>query len=196
MPEWTKAYSRTNHSLVKLCKTLNEWTDGDDFKKGSVDLNPAVIEHLLEGAFGGVSTTINQMQKTAETISGEREFDWRNIPIASRVIKNADERTQMRSVNEEYFKFRDEYEETKRLLKKYENAADEGLMEYAEKLDFLNNSKQMQRYEVMEDYISEISSLQDDIKEAYSDEEIKFLQSEQDQIKEEMVEALRALDKE
>lgn len=54
----------------------------------------------------------------------------------------------------------------------------------------------MRCYEVMEDYISEISSLQDDIKEAYNDEERKFLQSEQDQIKAEMVEALRALDKE
>jgi len=121
-PEWTKAYSRTNHSLIKLSKTLNELTGGDEYKKGWADINPAVIEHLLEGAFGGVSTTINQMHKTAETISGEREFDWRNIPIASRVVKNADERTKMRSVNEKYFKYRGEYNETLRLLNKYENA--------------------------------------------------------------------------
>jgi len=194
MPSWTKAYSRTNHSLINLSKTLNEWTGGDDYKKGWADLNPAVIEHLLEGAFGGVSTTINQMQKTAETISGEREFDWRNIPIASRVVKNADERTKMRSVNEKYFKYRDEFYETQRLLNKYEHAADEGLMEYAEKLDFLNNSKQMQRFEVMEDYIYDISDLQDDIKEAEDDTEREELQAEQDSLKVEMVEALRMLD--
>ena len=194
MPEWTKAYSRTNLSLIQLSKVLNEWSGGDDYKKGNVDINPAVIEHLLEGAFGGISTTINQMQKSAETISGEREFDWRNIPIASRIVKNADERTQMRSVNDKYFKYRDEFNETKRLLKEYEDAADEGVLKYAEKLDFLNNSKQMQLYEVMEDYMEDINDLQEDIKDTDDDKERKELQAEQDSLKVEMVEALRQLD--
>lgn len=191
-PEWTKAYSRTNRMLVELSKTSNELTGGDDFKKGWADWNPAVVEHMLEGVFGGVTTTVNQMAKTAETVAGERDFDWRNIPVASRVVKNADERTQMRSVNENYFKCLEEYKETQRLVNKYENAADEGMMEYAEKVNFLYNSEQYRRFEIMEDFISEIGDLQDEMKETDSEEERKVLEAEQNELKKQMLDTLRS----
>ena len=190
MPEWTKAYNRTNKLMVKLSEESNRVSGGDKYTKGWADWNPAIIEHLLEGAFGGVTTTINQMVKTGETISGERDFDWRNIPIASRVVKNADERTQMRNVNEKYFKYVDEYNRTKQRINGYEEEADNGSLEYAEKIDFLNNSPEFRRYEIMEDYISDIRSLNEDIKDAESDEERKTYQDEQNELKKEMLEAI------
>ena len=190
MPEWTKAYNRTNKLMVKLSEESNRVSGGDKYTKGWADWNPAIIEHLLEGVFGGVTTTINQMVKTGETISGERDFDWRNIPIASRVVKNADERTQMRNVNEKYFKYVDEYNRTKQRIKGYEEEADNGSLEYAEKIDFLNNSPEFRRYEIMEDYISDIISLNEDIKDSESDEERKTYQDEQNELKKEMLEAI------
>ena len=190
MPEWTKAYNRTNKLMVKLSEESNRVSGGDKYTKGWADWNPAIIEHLLEGVFGGVTTTINQMVKTGETISGERDFDWRNIPIASRVVKNADERTQMRNVNEKYFKYVDEYNRTKQRINGYEEEADNGSLEYAEKIDFLNNSPEFRRYEIMEDYISDIKSLNEDIKDSESDEERKTYQDDQNELKKEMLEAI------
>ena len=57
MPEWTKTYKSANKYLVGLAKTLNEVTGGDAYTKGSVNINPAQIEYLLNGYFGGVSNT-------------------------------------------------------------------------------------------------------------------------------------------
>lgn len=194
MPEWTKAYNRTSSLMVKLSELSNRVSGGDKYTKGWADWNPAIVEHLLEGVFGGVTTTINQMVKTVETATGEREFDWRNIPIASRVVKNADERTQMRNVNEKYFKYVDEFNKTKQRMTGYEREVDSGAMEYAEKIDFLNNSPEFRRYEIMEDYISDINSLNTDIKEAESDEERKSYQDEQNALKKKMIEAIKQSD--
>ena len=104
MPEWTKAYKSANRELVNLAAVLNEISGGDAYTKGAIDINPAKVEHLLEGYFGGVASTIDKMTKTAETIAGEREYDPRSILLVNRLVKAGDERTEYRAVNNEYFR--------------------------------------------------------------------------------------------
>ena len=140
-PEWTKTYANTDKHLVDFAKWLNETSGGDDFKKGSIDINPAKIEYLLNGTFGGLFTFPNKLKKTGETfVWGDRDFEWRNMPIFNRLVKSGDERTANRKLQNEYFKYKKEYDETGRLLRKYQNAEDQGIMGYAEKINFLENS--------------------------------------------------------
>ena len=156
-PEWTKAYKNANRYLVSGAKWLNEISGGDDYKKGAIDINPAKVEYLLSGMFGGAFTTVDKLVKMVETQYfghgfGDREFDWRNMLIANRIIKTGDERTAERKLKNEYFKYKEEYEETKRLLKKYDEASDSGIAGYAERLNFLNYSKEFGRYQIFDAY--------------------------------------------
>lgn len=193
-PEWTKASKRTNQYLVNFAKWCNNVTGGDEVKKGWLNFNPSQIEHVFEGVFGGVSTTANKLVKAGEMLAGKQEFDWSNIPLASRVIKSADENAESRRINAEYWKYYDEYKETKRLVDHYEDQESEGIMGAAEKLDFMYNSPEYGRYEIVDDYYSDVKDLSEELNETTNAEERKELETEINALKREMVNAIRAYD--
>jgi len=102
--------------------------------------------------FGGWFSTADKLVKMGETAFSDREFDWRNMLIANRVVKTGDERTADRKVKNEFFKYKDGYEATKRLLKKYEEAANGGALDYARKIDWLHHSKDYGRFLIFDSY--------------------------------------------
>ena len=177
-PEWTKAYKNADQTLVGVSKWLNEATGGDEFKKGAIDINPAKVEYLLNGVFGGYMNTAEKLKKMGETVLGDRDFDWRNMLLANRVIKSGDERTANRKLQNEYFKYKKEYEETRRLLRKYDAAADEGVSGMAEKVDFLYNSPEYMRYELFDEYKADIDDMRDDMTDAADESERKNIEAE------------------
>ena len=63
MPEWTKAYKSANKYIVGLANVMNEATGGDPYTKGAIDLNPAKIEYMLNGYFGGVFGTVDELAR-------------------------------------------------------------------------------------------------------------------------------------
>lgn len=187
MPEWTKAYKSTNKYIVGLASAMNEATGGDPYTKGGIDFNPAKVEYMLNGYFGGVFGTIDKLTKTAETIVGEREYDPRSILLVNRLVKAGDERTEYRAVNNEYFRLKEEHDRLKTRLKHYEEDTDNGIFDYAEKIDFLYNSPEYERYEIFEDYRKDIDDLYDELKEAVDDEERKDIEAELNELKKEMI---------
>lgn len=190
MPEWTKAYSSTNKHIVNLAATLNEATGGDPYTKGAIDINPAKVEYMLNGYFGGVFGTIDKLTKTAETIVGDREYDPRSILLVNRLVKAGDERTEYRAVNNEYFRLKEEHDRLKTRLRHYEEDTDNGIFDYAEKIDFLYNSPEYERYEIFEDYRKDIDDLYDEMQEAVDDEERKDIEAELNELKKEMIQEM------
>lgn len=190
MPEWTKAYKSANKYIVGLANVMNEATGGDPYTKGAIDLNPAKIEYMLNGYFGGVFGTIDKLSKTAETVSGNREYDPRNFLLVNRLVKAGDERTEYRAVNNEYFRLKEEHDRLKSRLKHYEEDTDNDIFDYAEKIDFLYNSPEYERYEIFEDYHEDIDDLYNELKEAISDEERKDIEAELNEVKKEMIDEI------
>ena len=190
MPEWTKAYKSANKYIVGLANVMNEATGGDPYTKGAIDFNPAKIEYMLNGYFGGVFGTIDKLSKTAETVTGNREYDPRSFLLANRLVKAGDERTEYRAVNNEYFRLKEEHDRLKSRLKHYEEDTDNGIFDYAEKIDFLYNSHEYERYEIFEDYREDIDGLYNELKEAISDEERKDIEAELNELKKEMIEEM------
>ena len=190
MPEWTKAYKSANKYLVGIAKTLNGTTGGDTYTKGSVDINPAQIEYLLNGYFGGVSGTIDKLSKSAETIAGDREYDPRNFLLLNRILKNGDERTEARAINNEYMRVKEEHDVLKARMKHYENDTDKGLFDYADKIDFLYNSPEFARYEIFEDYSKDIDALYKELIEANDGAEHLSIEKELTELKKEMIEEM------
>lgn len=194
-PEWTKAYQSADQHLVVFTRWLNETTGGDDYKKGAIDINPAKLEYLLNGTFGGMMTFPMKIKKTGETVFGDRDFEWRNTPLLNRVVKSGDERTANRKLQNEYFKYKAEAEETDRLKKKYENAADGGILAYAEKVDFLYNSNEYLRYEIFKEFEPDIDAIREEIKEETDQSQKKELQDELFATMRELVDELHEVDK-
>lgn len=190
MPEWTKAYKSANKYIVGLANAMNEATGGDPYTKGTIDFNPAKIEYMLNGYFGGVFGTIDKLSKTAETITDNREYDPRSFLLVNRLVKAGDERTEYRTVNNEYFRLKEEHDRLKSRLKHYEEDTDNDIFDYAEKIDFLYNSPEYERYEIFEDYRRDIDDLYNELKEAISDEERKDIEAELNELKKEMIEEM------
>lgn len=173
MPEWTKSYKSGNKYLINLAAVMNDVSGGDQYTKGSIDINPAKVEYLLNGYFGGVSNTIDKTSKMFDTMFGDREYDPRNWLVLNRVLKNGDERTEYRAINNEYFRMKEEHDKIKSRLKHYENDTDNGVMDYADKINWLYNSPEYRRMEIYEDYSADIDAYNNELKEPLSDKERK-----------------------
>lgn len=190
MPEWTKAYKSANKYIVGLANAMNEATGGDPYTKGTIDFNPAKIEYMLNGYFGGVFGTIDKLSKTAETITDNRDYDPRSFLLVNRLVKAGDERTEYRAVNNEYFRLKEEHDRLKSRLKRYEEDTDNDIFDYAEKIDFLYNSPEYERYEIFEDYRRDIDDLYNELNDTVDDEERKNIEAELNELKKEMIEEM------
>lgn len=158
-PDWTKAYSNANKYFVDLSKWLNEISGGDKYTKGIIDFNPAQLEYLITSTLGGVATFPNEVVKFAETAAGAREFEWRNVPLANRLVKAGDERTANRKLTNQYFRFKEEAQVIGKRYRNYQKESEGGALEYAEKVNFMENSPEFARYLLFEAYEPEISGL-------------------------------------
>ena len=196
MPDWTKAYKSTGGVYVWLAKELNALTGGDDYKQGWVNINPAKLEYMLKGYLGGLYTAADQIIKSSETAFGDREFSMRDVPILSGFLDGADERNDMRNVNNTYYHFKEEAKEVLRLGKSYESDLEQGKSDstdYAKKLDELVNTKSYERALLFEDLSKEIEAMQKALKEATDPKEAEELQAEIDKQKKALVNQLRQM---
>ena len=196
MPDWTKAYKSTGGVYVWLAKELNALSGGDDYKQGLINLNPAQWEYLFKGYLGGLYTAADQIIKSSETAFGDREFSMRVVPILSGFLDGADERNDMRNVNNTYYHFKEEAKEVLRLGKSYESDLEQGKSDstdYAKKLDELVNNKSYERALLFEDLSKEIEEMQKALKEATDPKEAEELQAEIDKQKKALVNQLRQM---
>lgn len=192
MPEWTKAYKSTSPELVALARQLNEISGGDKYTKGKIDVNPAEIEYLFEGYLGGLGSFVNQTKKTMMMPFNPNLREMRNVPIANKFFKAADERTKDRRITEEYYRYLDEYEKTAQKVSGYTREAKNGIAEYAEKIDFLFNSPEYERYQIVKGYKSSIDKIGQSLKAAPDDETRAELEGAIAEIRKEAVDVLRA----
>ena len=152
MPEWTKAFKSVDPAILAMTKYANELTGGDKYTTGTVNLNPAIIEHILDGYFGGIEATRSQMVKSAETAWGSRDFDWRNIPVGNRLIKSGDERSKKKAIDNAYYENLEEMDKIGQRLrgyrKEFSNPQNDSfdIAEYQKKLNDLMMSDEYRGY--------------------------------------------------
>lgn len=152
MPEWTKAFKSVDPAILVMTKYANELTGGDKYTTGTVNLNPAIIEHILDGYFGGIEATRSQMVKSAETAWGSRDFDWRNIPVGNRLIKSGDERTKKKAIDNAYYENLEEMDKIGQRLRGYRKELSNpqndsfDIAEYQKKLNDLMKSDEYRGY--------------------------------------------------
>lgn len=196
LPEWTKAYAGTSKWLVDSAELMNELTGGDKYKSGVVDINPARLEHLFTGYFGGFGDMLLGAYKTASMYWHKEYRNVRNIPVLKAFLNQNDERTGYAQVKKDYATFKKEYEDTVRRLNGYnkEMKRPETAMEYAERMTFLHQSKQMKHYVVMRDYERKLSELYKLMRENPDEKAQESIMNTINQVKADAVKRLRSID--
>ncbi len=190
-PEYRRVFKSADRNLMQASRWISEASGGDEFRRGAIEINPQKVEYLLKGYLGGAFSFPEKLWKSVESDLGDRPFEWSNTPLANRVVKAGDERTAFRKLRNEYFNYLNETRETERLLRKYENAADDGIMGYAERADFLYNSDQYLRYEIFGEFAPDIDALSDAMKEETDKEALKDLEAEYYSVMRQCVNAMR-----
>lgn len=165
-PEWTKAFSSTPPLLVDITEALNNWTGGDRSKRGLINLNPDVINHLVKGYFGGTAKFVTQMSSLFyKVFSGNTsDIQWRDIPVGSNFVQQLDERSYGSSASGSYKDFTEEAKETEFLISDYKKQVRMGYMEYAEKITELLNSPEYRRYKIAKAYEKPMDLLRETLK--------------------------------
>ena len=191
-PEWTKAFKSVSSEVKWATKLLSDITGGDDYTPGAINLNPAQIEYIAKGMLGGLYSFPDKIIKTAKMGFGDQPVEAKDMPFVNRLYVFGDERTKERAINNAFFKYTKEYDQTKKLIRNYEDEADRGSLRYAEKLDLMYNKPEYARFLIYQEYEKEINHLKKERKEAQGDpEETAYIEKEISDLRDEVVHELR-----
>lgn len=75
-PEWQRVFNGENAGLVYLSKKLNDWSLGDDYTPGLVDINPALVSHFITSYLGGAATDIIKLTDLAANFTEGAKEGW------------------------------------------------------------------------------------------------------------------------
>lgn len=195
-PEYRRANNRTSNISIKISEALNNLTGGDEYTPGFVNLNPSQFEHIALGLLSGVGTLVGNTYETTANLAQGEELDTRHIPFLKDFYSTSGGATHTSAVKRNFYALKDEYEKTKVRVLGYEREEDDGKNDpesVARRVDFTRNSADYKRYEVMDEAVSEVNSLRNDLKEATTPEEVKALEAEMQQVMEDAINDVRAI---
>lgn len=200
-PEWTKAYKGTNGLLVDLTRMLSEAVSTTDeygvktYPKHwyTGDINPAVIEHLLESYTGGLGKTVNGIGKTISMLWNEDARELRNVPVVRKFIQSGGERAEERRFSNEFFKLRDEYEESKKYLRNLGELDDDGVLGVADRVTKWSETDAGKRYELLDEYFRDLRMYQRELDNEDNDSIRNLIQHDIDSVRHELVQKVDSI---
>lgn len=180
-PAYQKAYRDTGKVLIDVSAALNGLTGGDYADAGWVNLNPAVIEHLIEGYTGGAGTTVEKIFKSTVGRAVGGEFSVRSTPFLSRLLTINDERYRNAHTTDLFNYYKAEAEHTRKRLRTYSRNGDD------KRLDALYDSKDYEIMLIYRQYKGLMEYYADQLKLTDDKAERKRLMREQDEYRKQMI---------
>ena len=195
-PNHPNALPNTGKIFVNVSKVLNEISGGNDWDAGFINIHPEAIQHVVEGAGGGLLRTLNKVYETVGgaidaaagvPITGE-ELSVRRFPFLNRLLEVNDERSRNSHVSELFYYYKSEAEHTKSKISKFQKNGDSDAM------SDLIGSKEFEIYKIYMSYEKLMRSFDDQIKIEEDKDEKKALMREQDQYRKDMIREISELD--
>lgn len=153
LPGYTKAPESTWGWLVDASQMLNDITGGDYARKGWLDINPAVVQHLAEGVGGGILRDLGNLTQEVENVTKGDDFKLRNTMVLRRFALDPREYRNAYVYNQ-YTQYYNAAMEAKRLHNKYKD-------DVVRQIE-LEDSKEWEYYQIYRNYESEIKSLREE----------------------------------
>ena len=195
-PEYRRANNHTSPVSVYISKKSSDWTGGDEYSPGFVNLNPSSMEHIALGLLSGVGTLVGNSFETGSALLHGEELDTQHIPFLRDFLARNNQITHASSVKHNFYALKDEYEKTKVRVKGYEKEEADGKNDpesVARRVDFRKNSADYKRYEVMDRVVRTENKIRKYMKEATTPEEVKALEAEMQQVMEDAINDVRAI---
>ena len=153
-PAFRNVYQSTNPNYIAMSKWLNEVQGGGDYERAGVQVNPAMVQHLVESYTGGTGKFVSRTSGViAKIIQGE-QIRSNEIPFYRTLVKSVDDRTHNRAARE---RFQREYDKGQKLIYKIDNYQKEsarGNSQYVKELDEFAKSKDFMSYMLWKSYNS------------------------------------------
>ena len=188
-PKYANALPQTGKIFVNVTEFLNYITGGSEWDAGYINVHPEAIQHVVEGAGGGLLTTINKAWETVGgaidaaaglDVTGEK-LSVRRFPFLNRLLEINDERSRNSHVSELFYYYKSEAEYTRTKMSKMKKAGDsDGLSELLE-------SREYEIYTIYKSYEKLMKRYDEQIKIEEDRDEKKALMKEQDEYRKEMI---------
>lgn len=187
VPAYTKAYSGTGSLYVNVSEMLNNLSGGDYSKAGAININPAVVEHIVEGYGGGTLTTANKVLKSLGMIAGTEDISFRSMPFLSRILTVNDDRYRNAHTTELYNYYKGISDQAKRSYNAYEKQRD------GDKLSELMRSEDWKVHQIFVRYKKMLDYYDKQLKLASTEDERRTIMREQDAQRKRVIEEISRL---
>ena len=193
LPQWTKAFKSANRDLVNLAALLNEVSGGNKYKKGEIDLNPAAIEYLLRQYTGGIFTVYNQLRNMIDVARNNKDFDWRYVPLANRVVMTGgDEQNASRGLDKKFYDYLDRYKAKAAEINGFKNDPSYSPMKKAEIINNIVSDKDYLLLRQSASYYQRLSRAKKDAQAAGAEDAVKMIDTEIIKLKHHLVNSMEA----
>ena len=202
-PMYKKAYISTPEWMVKLSEAVNDFTGGNEGKKGWIEENmyggdyinnPAVWNHILQGYFGGMYNTIAKTFDVGVTAANGEMPKVYQTPVLNRFLNRPVERDNAGVLGEEYYKLTEERDRLKYELRTWQKKAADGEEGAQDHVDEILSSDDYQRIMVIDHYDKIMKDLKAGEKAATNDIDKDAIKESITLYKAEMMEELAAID--
>ena len=155
LPAWSKAYKGTPSWLVKATELLNENTGGEgSWIPGKLDWNPAIINHELQGWFGGPFNFFGGAGNVIYKAMNGEKINLYDIPILNGIVNEPAERDFSQNLGDEYWKmYREEYKPMDQSFGEAKRQAMAGNQKALESLERFFQSDDYKRYKEMKSLV-------------------------------------------
>ena len=171
-PAFRNVYQSTNPNYIAMSKWLNEVQGGGDYERAGVQVNPAMVQHLVESYTGGAGKFVSRTSGVISKIIQGEQIRSNEIPFYRTLVKSVDDRTHNRAARE---RFQREYDKGQKLIYKIDNYQKEsarGNSQYVKELDEFAKSKDFMSYMLWKSYNS-VKSQFDNAKSYIGDDKDK-----------------------
>ena len=184
IPAYRKGTSKTGKIYVDMAEFLNDISGGDEVKKGAININPAIVEHLVEGYGGGIydfgKMIIGIPRLIDEAMWGEG-VEVRDIPFVNKVLLSTDETNMYSHTNDAFNYYRGVSDNAQRIEKEYFTSDDPARAEaYRQEDDWRIHLLYKQYEEDFKDFRKQLD-------EAVDETEISLLREQQNAVREQLL---------
>lgn len=168
-PSFQKAYVGTPSWLIKSSEMINDITGGDDHMQGWWERtkvgkelnNPAVVDHILKGYYGGMYSFLAQLGGTVFTLGTGNMPDAQEVPVVNRVITAPRETEQggKQKLPDWYYDLSEENARQQNEFSGYKKDYMKGDADGQKKFNQLINSKDFQKWQEVNAYIGAVQQI-------------------------------------
>ena len=181
IPAYRKGTSKTGKIYVDLTELLNDLSGGDEVQKGAINLNPAIMEHLVEGYGGGIYDFAKMMVSLPGLIASDEPLEVRDIPFVNKVILSTDETNMYSHTNDAFNHYRNVSENAQRVEKEYFTSDDPSRAEAYRQEDDWRIHLLYKQYE------EELKDFRERLDKAVDETEIELLREQQNAVREQLL---------